>query len=125
VIDQSANNIYKLLENLLQWSRSQTGNIKFDPEKFTIEEVVRANISLLNNQLEEKKIKTIIDIPKGLQVYADKNMINTVIRNLINNAIKYTEEGEIFIGAEKNNKSVTVSVKDSGVGMNEELTIAF
>ncbi len=121
IIDQSANNIYKLLDNLLQWSRSQTGSLKFEPEEFEINELIMNNIILAQSQMEEKQITAKTNMPPGVRVYADRNMINTVLRNLISNAVKYTEAGEIMIQLEKNEKYVTVSVKDTGVGMKEEI----
>ena len=119
-INQSANNLYKLLENLLQWSRSQTGNIKYDPEKFKIYEIVANIITLMENQMKEKQLLSQIDIPKDFKVFADENMISTVIRNLLSNAIKYTENGEITVQLKEDTDTVTIFVKDTGIGMTEE-----
>ena len=121
VIDRSAQNVFKLLENLLQWSRSQTGNIKYSPEEFNISDIVR-NIHTLNeNALTEKGIKFSYNIPEELNMYADKNMIYTVIRNLVTNAIKFTEMGEIQVEAAENESYVKVSIRDTGVGIRSEV----
>ncbi len=121
VIDRSAQNVFKLLENLLQWSRSQTGNIKYTPEEFNVYEVVQSIQTLLENSLIEKGIKFNYDIPKNLTIYADKNMIYTVIRNLVTNAIKFTELGEVSVTAGELNDFIRVSVTDTGSGMRKEI----
>jgi signal transduction histidine kinase/ligand-binding sensor domain-containing protein len=120
IISQSAQNIYKLLENLLQWARSQTGTMKFAPEEFEIEELIANNLILMENQMNAKQIQSEKDIPPGLMVYADRNMINTVIRNLISNAIKFTEAGKITIRVKKDKYGITVFVSDTGVGMKSD-----
>ncbi len=121
IIDQSAQKIYKLLENLLEWARSQTGNIKYTPEEFEIEEMIRDIIVLVDNSLNEKGLKISYNIPKDLKIYADKNMIYTVIRNLVTNAIKFTEAGEITVEAKEDDFQTKLSVIDKGVGIRPEV----
>jgi signal transduction histidine kinase/ligand-binding sensor domain-containing protein len=121
IINQSAQNIYKLLENLLQWARSQTGTIKYNPEVFEIEEIITNNITLMENQMIAKNILTEKHVTEGIKVYADKNMINTVIRNLISNAIKFSEGGRIVISVVSTKNNVKVSVADTGKGMAPEV----
>ncbi len=121
VIDRSAQNVFKLLENLLQWSRTQTGNIKYTPEKFSLYDVVQSIYTLLENSLIEKGIKFTHNIPGDLTIHADKNMIYTVIRNLVTNAIKFTELGEITIKAEQDNTHTKISVIDTGIGIRKEV----
>ena len=84
---------YKLLENLLTWSQSQSGRIEFTPNEFNVEVLINDIISLLNEPAGNKDIKLISNTEKNLLVNADKNMIDTVIRNLISNAIKFTPKG--------------------------------
>lgn len=116
----SSKNIYKLLENLLQWARSQTGEIKFNPEVFLISDVIDNNIIIVNDLLKEKKLELITINTKSLSVYADKNMISTVLRNLITNAIKFTRKGNITIECYCENTHILVKVKDTGVGIPPE-----
>ncbi|MFO7659246.1 MAG: two-component regulator propeller domain-containing protein, partial [Bacteroidales bacterium] len=106
LISDSVKKIYKLLENLLQWARSQTGNIPYKPENFLLGEVINNNIELSANQLNEKKLKVIREIPVNIHVYADKNMINTVLRNLLTNAIKFSQNGDIRITVAKSDNLV-------------------
>lgn len=120
VIDQSANNLFKLLENLLQWSRSQIGNIKFNPEEFPVPELISNITALVSNSLEEKGLKLITDYPEDLIIYADKNMLHTVLRNLVSNSIKFTESGEIKIKIDADTSFITFSITDTGVGMDKE-----
>ncbi len=118
----SAKNLYRLLENLLQWSRLQRGVIEFNPIKFEIILVVSQNFDLLQNIAKEKNISLVSNVPENLTVYADLNMINTVIRNLLSNALKFTNcGGKIELNAAPTNDNyVKIEIKDNGVGMSEE-----
>lgn len=118
---------YKLLENLLTWAQSQTGRIQFAPEKININTLINETISLLIETAGNKRISFITDIEKDLSVNVDKNMINTVIRNLVSNAIKFTPKGgDITIKSrtikdERNQAFAEISVRDRGVGISSEI----
>ncbi len=116
--DKSVKNLFALLENLLEWSRSQTGNIDFTPEIFNLSGLLMENKSLLEAQAQNKKINLINQASEPLKVSAHKQSINTVIRNLISNAIKFTPEGgTIQTRAMRSGDVIVVSVADNGVGM--------
>ncbi|MBN1185031.1 MAG: GAF domain-containing protein [Bacteroidales bacterium] len=117
IIQSSAENVFKLLENLLHWARSQTGNIEFSPEVFDLNEMADQNIELVSSLLRDKGITAVKDIPENTTIYADKNMINTVLRNLISNAIKFTEGGKISVIAETNTSQTTIKIIDTGLGI--------
>ncbi len=127
-IKEIAKNIYKtsqetynLLNNLLEWSGTQTGRIKFEPAKTGIYDIVISTIDLLNDTAKKKNISVSVDIPEQLQVFTDINMITTVIRNLLSNAIKFTyEKGSIKIGAQDAGKSVEITIADTGVGIKKK-----
>ncbi|TVQ15412.1 MAG: hypothetical protein EA361_05775 [Bacteroidetes bacterium] len=120
-LDKSVLKINNLLENLLQWSRTQTGKIRFKPEYIAIHEIVKDNINLFKNNAKEKKIKLVDAVDDNIPVWADKNMTDTVIRNLLSNALKYTDSGgEIVLESKIQDHKVFISVKDNGVGMTEE-----
>ena len=121
VIDRSAQNVFKLLENLLQWSRSQTGNINYSPEEFNLLDITQNIYGLSENAMIEKGIKFNFKIPKDLTLYADKNMIYTVIRNLVTNAVKFTELGEITVEAEEKDNHILISITDTGIGIRDEI----
>ena len=117
IIQSSAENVFKLLENLLHWARSQTGNIEFSPEVFDLNEMADQNIELVNSLLKDKRITAFKDIPENTTMYADKNMINTVLRNLITNAIKFTEGGKISVIAATDANLTTIEIRDTGMGI--------
>jgi len=120
IIYTTAKNMFMLLENLLQWARSQTHSISLNPEVFVINELIDENIALFREQayLKNNVIKN--DIYDTIKVYADKNMINSVIRNLLSNAIKFTENGLIRIYAEKYENFIKIFVSDTGKGISQE-----
>lgn len=112
--------IFNLLENLLEWSRSQLGSIKFDPDKLDVHEISDSTEKLISHNALSKGLQIRNNVIRPTNAYADANMIDTVLRNLTTNAIKFSEKGEIIINAVVEDETVTVSVKDSGVGMDEE-----
>lgn len=120
IIHTTAKNMFLLLENLLQWARAQTHSISFNPEIFIINELINENIALFHEQayLKNNVIKNNID--EDLKVYADRNMINTVIRNILSNAIKFTENGVITINVEKYNDYIKIKISDTGKGIPQE-----
>lgn len=120
--DKSLKNLSSLLENLLDWSRSQTGNIDFTAEPFDIVQMLGDNQSLLTSQAAVKEIVIHNEATGRLIVQAHKNSISTVIRNLISNAIKFTPvKGKIWITADENTDDVQVSIRDNGVGMSHDV----
>ena len=110
--------VLALLDNLLEWTKVQTGSMNFNPESFLLRE--RAECAFYNLRLsaEVKKIMLINEIDKTLTVYADMNMVLSIIQNIVSNAIKFTPlEGTIKIMSKKENNHVLVSVEDDGIGM--------
>jgi signal transduction histidine kinase len=121
-LDKSLKNLFALLENLLEWSRSQTGNIEFKPETFDLNALLHQNRELLHTQAQNKQISIVQDGQTGLPVNAHKHSINTVVRNLISNAIKFTPQGgTITLGVKQSDKLLMVSIADTGVGMSAEV----
>ena len=121
IIHQSSRLAYNLLENLLDWSRAQTGTLKFNPEKVNINKLVAENIELLESTAQNKNIKIYSELSNDLFAIADKNMVRTIIRNLISNAIKYTNQGGIikiqsYIGKDY----CELSIADNGIGISSE-----
>ena len=119
-INQSTNNIFRLLQNLLEWSRSQTGRLNFSPIEIQFKRILDNALSVLHSMANQKQIRLICSHDPNLQVFADPLMIETVLRNLISNAIKFTpENGSIKIEAKNTGNEVLVSVKDTGIGLSE------
>lgn len=118
---KSAEVSHSLLQNLLQWSRSQTGKIEFNPKKLSLFESAMKNLELLKSNAEKKKITLINNVEESIYINADDDMLNTILRNLLTNAIKFTKkDGTVTISARTNDKMVEVSVKDTGIGMDEQ-----
>ena len=122
-INQSGHNTFKLLENLLIWSRSQSGVIDFKPANQNLYLLTNNTIQLLNKSAENKSISLNNKVPHKISVFADEPMLSTIIRNLVSNAIKFTPKGgSITIDAreiKKQNKQnfTEITIKDSGVGI--------
>jgi PAS domain S-box-containing protein len=113
---------HNLLQNLLQWSRSQTGKIDFHPEQLNLTNMICENFELLQLSADRKNISLINEITKTVLVLADEDMVNTVIRNLLSNAIKFTpKNGIINISCKEEESMLRVLIKDNGVGMTEEI----
>ncbi len=121
IIHQSSKLAYSLLENLLDWSRTQTGTLQFRPEKLLLNHIINENIELLTSTAKNKGIKIYSELDSDIYVLADKNMLKTIIRNLISNAIKYTNIGG-FINIKNyiDKKFVEVSITDNGIGISSD-----
>ncbi len=119
----SVTNLYRLLENLLHWSKMKQGLIPFVPSVIKLRPAVDESLSIMVELAREKGIEIICRIPDGLEISADSNMLQTVIRNLVSNALKFTSAGgSITVKAKiTNDNGVEISVTDSGIGMNREL----
>jgi len=119
----SAVNLFRLLENLLQWSRIEQGSLPFDPEITDLKTDIDESIAMVLESARNKEIEIIYDIPIDLMVYADSNMLRTVIRNLVSNSIKFTPyQGKITLEAKiDENQSTLISIKDTGIGMTPEI----
>ncbi|MCD4791890.1 MAG: PAS domain S-box protein [Bacteroidales bacterium] len=121
IIMKSSLKTFELLENLLSWSGSQTGKIEIQPENQDIKKLIDNNIDLLKNSAENKKITLSANLKNSLIVFADSNMVNTILQNLITNAIKFSDQGDIItINAKETDECVLVSVSDTGVGISPE-----
>lgn len=119
-IGQMSRNIYQLLENLLEWSRMQTGKIQFYSDVFNLLHELNPTVSLLLPSAKNKNISITVDINRIIFVKTDRNILKTIIRNLISNAIKFTSPGgHIIVSAESRGGQVEVTVADNGIGINE------
>lgn len=117
----SANSTYYLLENLLTWAKSQQNEIVFKQTKENLFDVCEKVIALLSEIAHSKKITIHNTIDKDLLVFVDYNMLSTILRNLISNAIKFTHKGKnIYINSFIDDSKVTIEVKDEGVGIEKE-----
>jgi len=118
VIYESSQSLFKLLDNLLQWSRTQTGTITYHIDNFNLLPIVNQEVELLQLNADKKRISIKSLVDEKILVFADKNIIATVVRNLLNNALKFTNTGgSIEIWARENNNDIEISITDSGIGI--------
>lgn len=123
LMKESATNLHSLLENLLQWSRLHQGIVAFNPHHFLLVEKVNNSMHSVMEIAVNKGVEIAINIPVGTIVYADENMLESTIRNLATNAVKFTDKGgKILISVKSEpNGDAKISIKDTGIGMNEQM----
>jgi len=118
MMNKTSQHALELLENLLMWSRSQSGGIVFKPRMINIQEVTDTTLNYLSTIAQQKEIECYSTIKANIEVFADPDMLATVIRNLISNALKFTSKGgRVVIGMELGARFAKIKVKDTGVGI--------
>jgi signal transduction histidine kinase len=118
---QQIQNTFALVEGLLDWFRSQREGMIFDPMERDLANTVQASLRLLSLRSHTKQIRLISEIPEGTYVYADKEMLDLIIRNLMSNAIKFTDRGGcIRLRAERRDDHMVIAVSDTGGGISPE-----
>lgn len=117
----SSERLIKLMDNLFEWVKTQSGEIDYLPEKVDLKELTQHNLELFGNNINSKNIKISKKFCSSCYVDADRNMTDTIVRNLIANAIKFTfEGGKIKINSKCTAKKIMFSVEDNGMGIGEE-----
>jgi PAS domain S-box-containing protein len=117
-LQSSAAILYRLLENLLEWSRIKRGFVNFFPSNESLSEIVKSNIDILSQTASLKDITIENKIIPDMEIFGDPNMLNTVFRNVLSNAVKYTPRGgKITVSAKKENNITSISIKDTGIGI--------
>lgn len=121
-LNQSAVYLESLLDNLLQWARTQSGTLEVNMRCIQLDDIVKQNIRLLQMNAQSTKVELVNKIEEGINVTADPNLLHTVLRNLLSNAVKFSENGgQIEISARSlENKFVELSIKDQGIGIASE-----
>ena len=109
---------FALLEDLLKWTSIQSGKIPFNPQNLSFSDICKNILKTLNENADAKNITIKSSIIDSISVFADSDMLKTVLRNLVSNAIKFTNKGgTIIISAKENSGNVTISVSDNGIGI--------
>ena len=122
MIHTSSKSTLVLLDNLLDWARSQTGQIKFEPVTLKLKPIVLEIFEILSTTAKSKDISLNYNQSINLKVYAEENMLKTILRNLISNAIKFTgTNGKINIEAVGKHNFVEITVSDNGIGIKEDI----
>lgn len=121
IIKQSSERTMQLTNNLLKWARSQTNNIRFAPCAFNFNELILEEIENIKDVSGQKNITMVPLIDKKTEVFADKNMVQTVVRNLLSNAVKYSNNnGIISISTLDTKTDIQISIQDNGTGIKEK-----
>ena len=121
LMNESTTHVSSLLENLLTWSRSQRNTIDFNPVPANLKQVVEPTIQGVKLSAANKNIDLSYDLDDKYEVFADANMLTTIVRNILNNAVKFTPmNGSIKVEATENGNNIDISIKDSGVGIPED-----
>ncbi len=122
MINKSAETGFVLLENLLSWAMSQTKRIKYEPDRLNLKELMTTIVASQSNHANNKQISISLTCDNNLCMWADVNMISTIFRNLLANAIKFTDKGGyVLFSAIKNNDHIEITVKDNGKGIPTEI----
>ena len=122
-MSKSAANLYRLLENLLQWSQIHRGGVPFNPGLVQLDQVVNVSIEMIQESANTKGIEINTAIAPNIRVFVDSNMLQTVIRNLVSNAVKFTPKGgkvHLSVKASEDN-FVEVYIRDNGIGMDQPM----
>ncbi len=122
-LSKSVANLYRLLENLLEWGQMQKGSISFTPEELELSDIFLQCIDSVKEMANQKGITIDFEIPESRKIYADEKMISAVIRNLLSNAVKFTKNsGKVIVKSKKREDGVIeISVTDSGIGISAKI----
>jgi len=121
-INESAVQTYRLLENLLEWANSQRGKLSFTLVAINLRELIRDEFAIVEEVAANKSIQLKNNVSDGLIIFADKNMLRTILRNLITNGIKFTRKnGEVQVNSVVIDGHVEISVTDNGIGISPEI----
>jgi two-component system sensor histidine kinase/response regulator len=121
ILYDSSRNAYDILSNLLHWSRSQSGSLDFNPTRVNLHEMVGKNVNLAAVQASEKQIEIEVRLKENFECTADPDMLNTVLRNLLSNALKFTPTGgKVTLRASRKENAVVVAVQDTGTGIGKD-----
>ncbi len=120
-INRYSTNTFSLLENLLQWARSQTGSLKINFKRANVKKIIDSILELYEVNAQQKSISLTSNVNSELHGYFDIDMTTTVIRNLVSNALKYTNEnGQISISATEIDDMIKIEIADTGIGISKE-----
>jgi len=120
-INSSTQETYTLLINLLQWTRSQTGDLELSIEEITAESLISSVVRFMGQQAAKKQIDLSYSVSEGLTMKADQNMMKSVLQNITGNAIKFTKPGgKVFLNAFQKQDRLIIEVKDNGIGISKE-----
>jgi len=123
LLKQSATNLFSLLGNLLEWSRMQRGLVSFEPKSYLLKTKLEESLNIVRSMADKKHITTHYELTEDIVVFADGNMLQGILRNLVSNAVKFSHTGgNVTVSAKPvSDQWIKISVKDEGIGMNQHL----
>ena len=120
-MNSSVRRLFALLENLLEWASMQRGMATFKPRELEVDNLINRALILFGNFVDQKKISMQYMVPLGMKVFADEQMFNSVLRNLLSNAFKFSKPGgKVTISATQECGDLIISVQDEGIGMDQD-----
>ncbi len=120
LMDKSVETLSTLLDNLLSWALSQQGALPYEPKNIPAETLIKSVQNVFKNSARAKSIELHSEVEEGLELYVDEDSVHALLRNVLNNAIKFTpEKGKVAISAKKDGNSASITITDNGHGMNE------
>lgn len=122
-VHYSSSKLYKLLQNLLEWAQMQNGMIGYNPKRIILHELLLQNALLNEQKANKKEVSVVLQVPNNTEVFADENMLNSIVRNLLSNALKFTPNGGQITLSSKilDNNFIQISVTDSGIGIPKDI----
>ena len=121
-LNQSAHHTFNLLEDLLAWARMVRGLTEYSPQIVRLRKAINESLYILSESARSKSIELSVEVPDDLDIHADPSMLLVIIRNLTSNAIKFTKSGgAIWISSTRDNDAVSITIRDSGIGMSDEI----
>lgn len=121
MIRMTTKDVYRLIENLLDWSRLQSGRMEYKTEKLNLYQICDGVFKLIRPTASKKNLQLHNSVPQSVSVYADMNMLNSVLQNLVSNSVKFTNDyGLITISSEEKNDLIKITIADTGTGMSEK-----
>jgi signal transduction histidine kinase len=123
MLNKTANNVFDLLKNLLEWSQMQQGSMSFEPKELSYTNLILNNIRTISERSKQKGIEIINEVIEPIDIYADENMINSVLLNLLSNSVKFSNRGStVTVKPERiENDIVEISISDTGIGMKQNI----
>ncbi len=120
-VNDSAEKLYRLIDNLLEWSRTQTGKTPFNPSLFHVNQIIADELAIQSQSLKKKNLSAQLLMQEHVTAYGDKTLVGTVLRNLLSNAIKFSlPGGKIWIASRVFNNHIEIAITDSGIGIAPE-----
>ncbi|MDP3150497.1 MAG: PAS domain S-box protein [Ignavibacteria bacterium] len=121
MIRTTTKDVYRLIKNLLDWSRLQSGRMEYKPEKLNLHQLCDGVFKLIRPTATKKNLQMHNDVSQSVYVYADMNMLNSILQNLISNSVKFTNDyGLITISSDEKDDFYEITISDNGVGMNDK-----